>query len=356
MSAATALYYPHTVIRQEGMLKSALLLWDTLEYISPFLEFRPEQSGHFNSQWCEACELAVRPLVPLVEQKKAAHDAILELATNSELPSWFLFDPEKISDSYFIYAQKLLPDTWQALQELGLAGLDRVGRHADYTVTPQFGLTIMAILADCCAGTQRDPVTDRVEAYSSLQRWIALTKGSDGSRARRDFPRLVSLSVPQLDPNAFALDDLIRLRRREAAQGGHFLRELRRRYRNYIDRYVTDIATAARSAQDVNELERVFQQEMADDVSALRDELHLAKDRVIFSKEMVATVILAAGVMVEPLFASVLSAASLGKVLVDYEASKNKALSDHATGYLYYAQILRERESNLFRRWFPSFL
>lgn len=356
MSAATALYYPHTVIREEGMLKAALLLWDTLEYISPFLEFRPEQSGHFNSQWCEACELAVRPLLPSVEQQRDAHEAILEMVTNPELPSWFLFDPKKISDSYLIYPQKLLPDTWQALQELGFAGLDHVGCNADFAVTPQFGLTIMAILADCCAGTQRDPVTDRVEAYSSLQRWIALTKGSDGSRARRDFPRLVSLSVPQLDPHAFALDELIRLRRREAAQGGHFLRELRRRYRERIDKYVTSIAADARSSQDVSELERVFQQDMADDISALRDELHLAKDRVIFSKEMVATVILAAGVMVEPLYASILSATSLGKVLVDYEAAKNKALSDHATGYLYYAQALREKRNGLFRRWFPSFL
>ena len=37
----SALYYPHTEIRSEGLLKTSLMLWDRLHVIVPFADYQP---------------------------------------------------------------------------------------------------------------------------------------------------------------------------------------------------------------------------------------------------------------------------------------------------------------------------
>ena len=78
----TALYYPHTFPRDpEGMMRSAPLLWDHLEFIVPFRGYRrnKERGGIFtpdyplSSEIDEAIELIGIMRVPSVEGKKAAH-------------------------------------------------------------------------------------------------------------------------------------------------------------------------------------------------------------------------------------------------------------------------------------------
>jgi hypothetical protein len=36
----TALYFPHTEVRSESIIRTALLTWDSLEYIAPYSGYR----------------------------------------------------------------------------------------------------------------------------------------------------------------------------------------------------------------------------------------------------------------------------------------------------------------------------
>jgi hypothetical protein len=115
----TALYYPHTRIKNAGLIKNALLLWDRIEYISPNLDWQPApvaNAPHLN----RAVDLIVRPYLPSAEEKRLAHEAILELA-NSNLPEWFFVDQVDESLQYDMYHEKFLTETWDVLQDSKLA-------------------------------------------------------------------------------------------------------------------------------------------------------------------------------------------------------------------------------------------
>src|SRR5258706_8079981 len=73
----SALYYPHTQIRDEGFLKNALLVWDEVHFISPTRHF--EFDRHLDPGHREALELICRPLVPSDEEKRHVHNRILKL-------------------------------------------------------------------------------------------------------------------------------------------------------------------------------------------------------------------------------------------------------------------------------------
>src|SRR5713101_2612651 len=87
-----ALYYPHTEIPEtregERILKRALLLWDKLEYIAPYSDFRPYYADHsFN----EAIELIGLPHVPDEAEKRDVHEQVEELVTRPNLPDVFYY-------------------------------------------------------------------------------------------------------------------------------------------------------------------------------------------------------------------------------------------------------------------------
>src|ERR1700682_3745337 len=113
----SALYYPHTTIRSENILKRALLLWDKIEYIVPEEGYRP----HYASKlFAEAAEIVAKPHVPSREEKKKAHQQIEDLAASS-LPDAFYFQSWDAQGDYEIYPQKLLPDTWDLLRQAQIA-------------------------------------------------------------------------------------------------------------------------------------------------------------------------------------------------------------------------------------------
>jgi hypothetical protein len=49
MAMRSALYYPHTDIRSETLMKSALLTWDRVHTIFPYKEYKPNYSGNIQS-------------------------------------------------------------------------------------------------------------------------------------------------------------------------------------------------------------------------------------------------------------------------------------------------------------------
>src|ERR1019366_3931570 len=83
----SALYYPHTTIRNEIVLKRALLLWDSIEYIVPDRDYKAQYSS---TLLAEAAELVAEPHVPSLDEQTEAHKQIEDFATSS-LPDAFFF-------------------------------------------------------------------------------------------------------------------------------------------------------------------------------------------------------------------------------------------------------------------------
>lgn len=112
-----AFYYPHSSVEHEGVLKTALLLWDDLAYIIPYPGFRRLSS---NPVADEAVELIGVAVTPTNDERRRAHNRIMELA-ESDLPAEFKFDPENHQLRYEIFTSKFLPETWAALRSSSLA-------------------------------------------------------------------------------------------------------------------------------------------------------------------------------------------------------------------------------------------
>jgi hypothetical protein len=93
----------------------------------------------------------------------------------------------------------------------------------------------MSILADACAGDTRARVTDRAGAYASIAGMLESDDElvEDASRdERRD--RIVAVTLKLLNLENISLSSLLDLRKREAKESGHSLRDLRHRYAENI--------------------------------------------------------------------------------------------------------------------------
>src|ERR1700692_1056735 len=88
----TALYFPHTEIRSQNLLKTSLLLWDKLEFIVPSPNYVPYYE---NTTVARAIELIGVQRYPSESEKQEAHDLVEDLATR------------KLPDIFFIIARTL---------------------------------------------------------------------------------------------------------------------------------------------------------------------------------------------------------------------------------------------------------
>lgn len=121
----TAIYYPHTRPAGSDILRTALLLWDEVEFIVPWEGFVPEG---VDRDVAEVFDVIGRESVPTDEAKRLAHERIEEFATQ-RLPDFFRHRaPDPGWGSPYMFARKLLPETWEMLRELGLAGGSDVAR------------------------------------------------------------------------------------------------------------------------------------------------------------------------------------------------------------------------------------
>lgn len=335
----SALYYPHTRVQSEGLLKTALLLWDRLEMIVP----DPGYKGRYHSpEVAEALELIGVNHYPTVDEKKQAHERIEDFVTGS-LPEAFFYESQKPFDPDFgIYPEKLLPETWQMLEEAKLAG--RPVGTANISFTTPAGLSIMAILADCCAGGTRSRVTDIGAAYATLT-------GLLGSRPPEiidaPYEQLVPITLEIIDVGTIGLDRLIDLRRREEGGAGHATRDLRHRYVDRIESYVKTLTATRGTASDQIEIKRQFTDDMKDDIGALRDELRFARNDALFSKEMLTSAValigtIAAAIGLPFLVPEVVTAAGLPVTIGGllgvrnkYLAARRSVLQEHPMAYLY---------------------
>src|SRR5690242_10341116 len=103
MPLPLALYYPHTKIADQSIVKNALLLWDNVEYITPNVNWKHEraESNLFN----EAIDIVSAPHFPTDQEKKEAHKRVEALLRDGLPPWFFLYSLRNVRDAkmYAIY-------------------------------------------------------------------------------------------------------------------------------------------------------------------------------------------------------------------------------------------------------------
>lgn len=279
-----ALYYPHTDVEDLGIVKSALLMWDRLEHITPTAEYR----SHYSDMGiAKAMELIGKPHVPSAAEMAEAHDRVVEMI-ESKVPPEFYLKQKRTRGLYEMYPQKLLPKTWEELRKASMAG--RLRANGDYPFMEPAGLTIMSILADCCAGQSKARVTDRGDAYASINSLLvdgplSATSSYDAAEGLVPF----ALQVANLD--GFDLNDLIDFRVREEKERGHTLRDLRHRYVDNMSKYLDRIRKEARSQSDVVEIRYQYFDDMRIDLAHLKAEISGARREAVLSKEVLVTLV-----------------------------------------------------------------
>ena len=263
----------------------------------------------------------------------------MEIA-NGELPEWFLFD-SKDPDRYLIYPQKLLDKTWAALQDSKLVGEERHSFYDDYIMNSSFGLTIMAILADISAGTQKRTMTDREEAYSGLTRFMTKELGGNyqfNQELSSAHERLVTVSLKLLDINEIPLEKLKKFRIKEQKENTSDYEKLRHNYVDKIDKYARKLVTECKHQGDYNQIIKDFESVMVQDYQDLAEAMEWKLRKFVFSPSTYGVMVAAAGAFFEPTVSSIVGIGSLYSAIgsiTKYQEERKEALSRNSMSWLY---------------------
>ncbi|QDT95854.1 hypothetical protein [Gimesia aquarii] len=341
-----ALYYPHTTVRTKGVLKTGLLLWDQIHCIIPS-DGKFERQRYKKKEYNEAFDLLARNHKPTRDEKRNAHIQLKKFLAEAP-PSSFLKDVvTKSRGEYLIYPKKFDKGTWKLLEQHGLAYFDE--SSSDYALPRVFGLLLMSILADQCAGKQKQKITDHAKVYSWVSQYYAnklggtYVSGLDASEVGANYERLVTISLQVLGTKNIPIKKLIDMRKREEKSNSGDYRAMRKRYRKALSTYVDRLTNEVETKSDVKEIERQFKEEMKQDLKDLKKELNLSSVKALFSKEMVLTTIAVAGTFIEPIsglttLATTLQGigvAPLIKTGAEYRAARSKVLRGSSMSWLY---------------------
>src|SRR5688572_1699973 len=98
----TAIYFPHTDIRNEVILKNAMLLWDGIQTIVPQTAWKHHRFENRASN--EAVDLVVSGRKPNREEQQHAHEALRSLLEAGELSRIITAEtPGSHRNPYLIY-------------------------------------------------------------------------------------------------------------------------------------------------------------------------------------------------------------------------------------------------------------
>jgi|GEM_PF-1325846 hypothetical protein len=372
---STALYYPHSRIENEALVKTSLVLFDRVEWIAPDDNYEPKYD---DPRLKQAMKIIEDRHIPNDQEKELAH-AHVERLVSQPLPDWFVFkptEPETANDfrypPYEILPDKFLTKTWDLLQ--GADFVSRSGEPAkgykhgevfDYQTSPAMGLTLMGILAHVCAGATKRGITDQADSYAALMHYFMENGGFDcvepGQQGPNltEYERLITISFKTIDDRPLPLKRLIALRKRERDDGDSVLKEARTEYFKRLDYYANQVATQAKFPSDQVTIEKEFQSEMEGKLAALKRELKIDTKRVLLSKEMVGAVVALAGIALLPAAAPILTpalaeaigigvlglsvtdAALLEGKRTDYKAKREDKIKANPMGWLYFSKPFR---------------
>ncbi len=354
-----ALYYPHSEIRSPIIIKNALLLWDSVETIVPRVDWQREgpsgdpenwhQSWHVEDKVLrEATELVVRPRVPSSSERLAADRDLAQMLASGLVSSLIHRGQQKWRRAeYLIYREKFLDETWHLLETRGIANWGK-DEHA-HGLPAAIGFLMMSTLAEACAGSQMQKVTDRVDAYSWLDQQRATTLGSpfvtglDVSQVAPSLDRLVTLTCEVLDAREIPLKKLVEFRKRELKSQTASYGAMRRQYSAFLQEHLNSIGKEAKTANDVRELENEFKVKVRQDLADLKGELKLASWKTLFSKEVGLSAAILAGCLMVPIPGLTSLATQLRgvgiiplvKSGIDYRDARRKAFRAHPISWLY---------------------
>ena len=249
-----------------------------------------------------------------------------------------------------MYPKKFLDQTWHMLEMEGFAYWDSLSSY--YGVPIVLSLLMMSFLADACAGTQFDKVTDRVDAYNFIKRIHAsligapYVEGLDASQVATNLQRLVTISLRVLDARQISISKLVAMRKREANSNSSDYRKMRIRYFNALRIYAERIVNQAKSETDVKEIEEEFQLEIRDDLKSLKKELTVTSLEALFSKEMAVTILAFAGALLSPISGVTTLATTLKGIgiiplvatAIKHKKERRKALLAHNLSWLYWSK------------------
>ena len=276
MAMRSAIHYPDTHLQSPQAMASALLLWDKLRVIVPFDFYRIEYGNH---AMAEAWELIGKPLVPDDENKRQAHESIKAML-EAGVPRQIQYREDLLpGQDYEIWPQKLNHETWRMLRENRMTTTPLA--NGDYPFEQEAGITIMAKLADACAGKTFARVTDKMLAYGLI--------------GDRDEPILaqsyvVPLTLEIIDAEAISLEKVIDFRRREVREkkGGDY-----KAWRHAYADSVQDHIVRLRDVQSANERDQInaeFRDEMERNLRELKRAIGLAKAEMVLKPVVVSAV------------------------------------------------------------------
>ncbi len=323
-----ALYFPFTGPKKEAFLKTSLLLWDSLDFIVPFRDFRPYGISPSTE---EAIELIGRNYVPTEDDKRAVHDELLGIC-NGPFPDALNFDLLAPDEVYDFYPQKLLHETWDMLANSKLAqvvgGQEGVHRASTGAL---FGYYMMSIVAVCCSHGRKRLVTDENDPYRALANILVDDVNSEGKPNADWHGRLLALSLNGPNFSDIPLSRLVDLRKNEDA----LLQGLRRAFLAQVDQTASDIAANASNTNIVGELIASFTNDMEKDLAELKRALGRSGASMLLSKELGFSVLAAtSAVTIEPISGSLLTIGGLTKGLLSYQDRRRKILQEHPSSWL----------------------
>jgi hypothetical protein len=336
----SALYYPHTTIRSDHLLKTSLLLWDNVHVIVPWPHYTPH---HRSKEAAEAFSLIVKCHFPSDDEKEHAHK-LVEDFVERPLPAAFSYSlDQNDQDHYDIYPEKFLYKTVKMLRERGMSV--QAGRR-NMRSSAATGLAVMNIVADCCAGNTLGRITDEGAAYASLAGLLVEPDATLALSEARE--TLVPILIRAIDVKKFSLKRLIDFRKREVSSSdGSLLRALRHRLLDKIEQQAKRLAAlepglAREAVQDE------FEADMKDDYRDLREALKAKATQTLATKEfLIATVSgigAIASVCATPVFPIAASASGgQGAIAVGglialkskWVQERRKLLKEHPTAYIY---------------------
>ena len=257
----SAISYPHSRITNLDTMKQALLLWDEYHVIGPWKGFEP----HHSPEIAEAWSLIGKVTVPHRSEQRAAHDEIVHFIEDKDRVSpKFLYKAQRAnSDVYDVYPEKLLGETWYALEGAGLTS--ELRGNGDRPLTPWGGLIIMAKLADACAGDVFARVTDRSDAY----RTIAAEMDASQAHARGTAATLPVL-LSMIDARSLPLENIMRFRADETDPG------LRYRLLDSVNDHI-EALSHLQSPNQIRGLQDQYAREMRQNLTDLKDALRWNK-------------------------------------------------------------------------------
>jgi len=321
-------------------MKSSLLLWDRVEYIAPNERHKPQYA---DAELAEAGELLAEAYIPSEEDRSSVGETVRSLLDKAP-PDWLLFgrSTSTIDNELFhIYRDKFSEDLIRALADRHLA-IFPVNDPHDFSTHTSLGLILMGVLAQRCAGTQKELMTDRTEQYEALAKSLTFKTGGVWHEAESSVHEraietaLVTASLKVIDPRGISFRQLLDLRKNETRYEGSF----RQSYSSMIRDYAKKISEAATSVDRVA-IEKSFEFDMQQKLAELKERLRDRAGHVLLSQEMFVTVLATALGQLDlissggPLIAGIFGVGALGKVWKEYRTDRNSILAENPMGYLY---------------------